>query len=68
MPAGLPIATAAADTASVTFRDKAFRSRTLVFADDSTLAVEKGHVMATTQEHVVALDRHPDFERVADGA
>ncbi|WP_421380354.1 hypothetical protein ACOCG7_23840 [Paraburkholderia sp. DD10] len=68
LPARLASASATAGRVSVTFRDKAFRSRTLVFADDSTLAVEKGHVMATTQEHVVALDRHPDFERVADGA
>ncbi|MEN8502048.1 MULTISPECIES: hypothetical protein [Paraburkholderia] len=53
---------------SVTFRDKTYRSRTLVFADGTTLAVEKSHVTATTQEHVAALERHPDFERVADGA
>jgi len=63
-----PASAVPADTVSVTFRDKAFRSRTLVFADNSTLAVEKSHVTATTQEHVAALERHPDFERVADGA
>ncbi|MFP3615076.1 hypothetical protein SB778_33970 [Paraburkholderia sp. SIMBA_050] len=67
-PGNFPAPKIAADTVSVTFRDRVFRSRTLVFADDSTLAVEKSHVTATTQEHVVALDRHPDFERVADGA
>ena len=63
-----PASAVAADTVSVTFRDKAFRSRTLVFNDSSTLAVEKSHVTAVTQEHVSALERHPDFERVADGA
>jgi hypothetical protein len=60
--------TLAADADRIAFRDKAFKSRTLVFADGSTLAVERSRVTATTQEHVAALERHPDFERVADGA
>ncbi|CAN7437720.1 hypothetical protein [Paraburkholderia terricola] len=68
VPVPVPASTVAAGAASVTFRDRAFRSRTLVFADGSTLVVEKSHVTATTQEHVSALERHPDFERVADGA
>ncbi|AXE91702.1 hypothetical protein [Paraburkholderia terricola] len=68
LPARLAAATVAADRVSIAFRDRAFRSRTLVFADGTTLAVEKSHVTATTQEHVSALERHPDFERVADGS
>ncbi|MCX4139363.1 hypothetical protein M0D68_14305 [Paraburkholderia sp. SEWSISQ10-3 4] len=52
----------------VTFRDMAFRMRTLVFADGSTLAVEKSLVMASTPEHVAALERHPEFERASDGS
>ena len=58
----------AADTVSVTFRDKAFRSRTLLLADGRTLAVEKSTVTASDEEQLALLDRHPDFERVADGA
>ncbi|MDR6485396.1 hypothetical protein [Paraburkholderia terricola] len=68
LPAGLPMTTAAADMVSVTFRDKAFRSRTLVLADGRTLAVEKSTVVASCDEQIAWLDRHPDFERVADGA
>ena len=64
----VPASTVAAGAASVTFRDKVFKSRTLVFDDGSTLAVEKSLVTAITREHVAALERHPDFERVADGS
>ncbi|MGC2970397.1 hypothetical protein [Paraburkholderia aspalathi] len=53
---------------TVVYRDTVFRSRTVVFADGSTLAVEKSLVTATTQEHVAALDRDPDFERMTDGS
>ncbi|MDR6408503.1 hypothetical protein [Paraburkholderia terricola] len=63
-----PASALAADTVSVTFRDKAFRSRTLVFADGSTLAVERSTVTATDEEQIALLQRHPDFERVAGGA
>jgi len=64
----VPASTVAAGAASVTFRDKAFRSRTLVLADGRTLAVEKSTVTASDQEQLALLERHPDFERVADGA
>ncbi|SHL06857.1 hypothetical protein [Paraburkholderia terricola] len=67
LPARLAVATAAGRV-SVTFRDKAFKSRTLVLADGRTLAVEKSTVTASDQEQLALLDRHPDFERVADGA
>ena len=68
IPIPVPASTVAAGVASVTFRDKAFRSRTLVLADGRTLAVEKSTVTASDQEQLALLDRHPDFERVADGA
>jgi hypothetical protein len=53
--------------ASVTFRDRAFKSRTLVFSDGSTLSVEMSAVTASDAEQIVALDCHPDFERSAEG-
>ena len=68
LPARLAVATAAAGRVSVIFRDKAFRSRTLVLADGRTLAVENSTVTATDQEQLALLERHPDFERVADGS
>ncbi|AXE92865.1 hypothetical protein [Paraburkholderia terricola] len=70
MPVPVPVLapTVAADIVPVTFRDKAFRSRTLVFADGSTLAVERSTVTATDEEQIALLERHPDFERVADGS
>ncbi|WP_244744914.1 hypothetical protein [Paraburkholderia terricola] len=62
------MATAAAGRVSVIFRDKAFRSRTLVLADGRTLSVEKSTVTASDEEQLALLDQHPDFERVADGS
>ncbi|CAB3804869.1 hypothetical protein [Paraburkholderia caffeinilytica] len=52
----------------VTYLDRTFRSRTLVFADGSTLAVEKSTAVASNDEQIAALDRHPDFERMTDGS
>ncbi|MFP3614924.1 hypothetical protein SB778_33135 [Paraburkholderia sp. SIMBA_050] len=68
LPARLALASATAGRVSVTFRDKAFRSRTLVLADGRTLSVDKSTVTASDEEQLALLDRHPDFERVADGA
>ncbi|MDR6445593.1 hypothetical protein J2794_001684 [Paraburkholderia terricola] len=68
VPVPVPASTVAAGVASVTFRDRAFRSRTLVLADGRTLSVEKSTVTASDQEQLALLERHPDFERVADGA
>lgn len=49
------------------FRDKAFRSRTVVFPDGDTAMVEKSLVTLSDPGHVTFLDRHADFERV-DGS
>lgn len=68
MPVPDPASVITADPVSVTFRDKAFRSRTLVLADGRTLSVEKSTVTASDQEQLALLERHPDFERVAGGA
>ena len=56
------------DRGSITFRDKAFRSRTIVFEDGRTLAVENSTVVVSDEEQTAALDRHPDFERATDGS
>ncbi|MET3234209.1 UNVERIFIED_ORG: hypothetical protein ABIC54_006425 [Burkholderia sp. 1263] len=68
LPARLAAATAAAGRVSVTFRDRAFRSRTIVFEDGSTLAVGKSAVATTDHAQIAALERHPDFERVSTGS
>ncbi|SHK25420.1 hypothetical protein [Paraburkholderia terricola] len=68
MPVPDPALAIAVDTVPVTFRDRAFRSRTLVLSDGCTLSVEKSTVTASDQEQLALLERHPDFERVADGA
>ncbi|TCK43470.1 hypothetical protein B0G84_1806 [Paraburkholderia sp. BL8N3] len=52
----------------VTFRDKAFKSRTFVFADGTTAPVEKSLIVATSAERIEQLERHGDFERTAAGA
>ncbi len=53
---------------SVTFRDKAFKSRTFVFADGSAASVEKSRITVSTTEHIAQLDGHADFERTDAGA
>lgn len=50
-------------TQTVTFRDKAFKSRTIVFADGSTAPVERSLITASTPEHIEHLARLDDFER-----
>ena len=68
MPAQLSASTVAAHSVFVTFRDKAFRSRTIVFEDGSTLTVEKSTVVISNEEQIAKLELHPDFERAADGS
>lgn len=51
-------------SAGVSFRDRVFRSRTVVFPDGDTAAVEQSVVVASTPEHIAFLNQHPDFERV----
>lgn len=68
VPVQLAATTLAAETVRVAFRDKAFRSRTLVLANGRTLSVEKSTVTTSDQQQIAMLDGHPDFERVVDGA
>lgn len=68
MPAQRSALTVTSHPVFVTFRDRAFRSRTVVFEDGSTLAVEKSTVVVSGEAQIAALERHPDFERAADGS
>lgn len=53
---------------SVTFRDKAFRSRMFVFTDGGAAPVEKSLITVSTRERVAQLEAHADFERTSSGA
>ena len=55
-------------TETVTFADKAFKSRTVVLEDGRTFAVEKSRIVATDPALIAYLDANPDFERVTAGA
>ena len=52
----------------VTFRDRAFKSRTIVFADGSTVPVISSLVTVSTPERVEHLTQLGDFERTDTGA
>ena len=55
-------------TQPATFRDKAFKSRTIVFADSSTAAVVRSLITVSTSERVEHLTQLGDFERTDTGA
>ncbi|QOJ19947.1 MAG: hypothetical protein HRU77_04115 [Gammaproteobacteria bacterium] len=55
---------AEASAAPVVFKDKAFKSRTIVLDDGRSFVVEKSTIEATDAALIVHLDSHPDFERV----
>lgn len=54
---------AEASAAPVIFKDKAFRSRTIVLDGGRTFTVEKSIIEATDAALIEHLDSHPDFER-----
>lgn len=54
---------AEASAAPVIFKDKAFKSRTIVLNDSRAFAVEKSTIEATDAALIECLDSHPDFER-----
>lgn len=54
-PLGTPIA----------FRDKAFKSRTIIIDDGRAFQVEKYGIEAQDPALIAYLDKHPEFERVA---
>jgi len=47
----------------VTFRDTAFKSRTIVFPDGSTAPVERSLITVSTTERIEHLTQLGDFER-----
>lgn len=47
----------------VVFKDKAFKSRTIVLNDGRAFAVEKSTIEASDPVLIDHLDKHPDFER-----
>ena len=53
-------------TAPVEFADTAFKSRTIVLPDGHAFAVEKSRIVANDPALVEYLDKHPEFERVAE--
>lgn len=54
---------AEASAAPVIFKDKAFRSRTIVLDGGRTFTVEKSAIEASDPALIEHLDKHPDFER-----
>jgi len=55
-------------TRPVAFRDKAFKSRTIVFADGSTASVVNSAITVSSTERADQLDQLGDFERTDPGA
>ncbi len=52
----------------VTFRDRAFKSRTIVFVDGSTVPVISGLITVSTSERIEHLTQLDEFERTNTGA
>ena len=52
--------------AAVTFRDRAYRSRTFVFVDGSTAPVVNSRITVTLAQQIAEIERHTDFERLSD--
>lgn len=50
----------------VTFRDKAFKSRVIVFPGGATVTVERGTATVAEAAHIEALEKRDDFERVSE--
>lgn len=55
-------------TETITFADKAFKSRTVVLEDGRSFPVEKSRIAASDPVLIAYLDKRADFERVAAGA
>jgi hypothetical protein len=54
--------------AALTFRDRAYRSRTFVFADGSTAPVVNSRITVTLTQQIAEIERHADFDRIDDPA
>ncbi|ASL45125.1 hypothetical protein bAD24_I16750 [Burkholderia sp. AD24] len=55
-------------SAAVTFRDRAYRSRTFVFVDGSTAPVVNSRIAVTLAQQIAEIERHTDFDRIDDPA
>ena len=53
---------------TVTYRDLAFKSRTLVLADGRSFAVAHGHIQTGDTALIAFLENHPEFQREPDSA
>ena len=51
---------------TVTYRDLAFKSRTLVLADGRSFAVEQGRIQTGDAALIAFLEKHPEFLREFD--
>ena len=68
-PTLTPIATPNEKSPStVTYRDLAFKSRTLVLADGRSFAVAQGRIQAGDTALITFLEKHPQFQRDPDSA
>lgn len=50
----------------VTYTDTGFRSRVIVFPDDTYIDVQAGRMTVTKREHIEYMDSRKDFRRVAE--
>lgn len=53
------------ETPPVIFKDKAFKSRTIIIDDGRSFPVDKSRIAANDPALIEYLDKHADFERVA---
>ncbi len=53
---------------TVTYRDLAFKSRTLVLADGRSFAVVQGRIQTGDNALIAFLENHPEFQREPDSA
>lgn len=53
---------------TVTYRDLAFKSRTLVLADGRSFAVAQGRIQTGDTALIAFLEKHPEFQREPDSA
>lgn len=53
---------------TVTYRDLAFKSRTLVLTDGRSFAVAQGRIQTGDTALIAFLEKHPEFQREPDSA
>lgn len=53
---------------TATYRDLAFKSRTLVLADGRSFAVVQGRIQTGDTSLIAFLEKHPQFQREPDSA